>query len=277
MNVKGANVRRVWLITNPASGSVKANTVSAIDEALDAIGWTCVTRSTFPNDGIPAIADLEGIDMVIVAAGDGTINAVARALDNWSGMLLVLPGGTMNMLPKVLHSATDFATIIAAAGDAPAEPMPTVESGEHRALVGVLVGPAARWVHAREAVRKGRWRRVARAASLAWTRSFGQSVRMIDGQRRSAKFRAISVSADGAGLRVIRIGAQGWTDAARLGWHWIAGDIEAAPGVNARQADAVQLAGKRPAFALFDGEPAYLPSDAVLTRGITKLKFVRTA
>jgi len=275
-------MKRVWLIFNPASRSVTDKMIAAIDATLAAAGVEVVGRSQFPDDDLPDPAMLGGVDTVIVAAGDGTINATAHRLDDWPGRLLVLPGGTMNMLPKALHGDADLAAIMAAAVEAPARPLPTVESaatgqgGGNRALVAALIGPAASWVHAREAVRKGRWHRMRRVVTLAYSKSLGQSVRVIEHGKRSNKYRAIFVAPEGGRLRVIKVSARGWRDGAALGWHWLRGDVTAARGATSELTDKLTLASTTPSFALFDGEPGHLPVGATLTPGTTRLQFVST-
>lgn len=270
-------MRRVWLVYNNASGSVTDKTIAAIDAAFELAGWTCTGRSGFPAEAIPEVADLADHDMVVVAAGDGTINAVARALEDWPGTLLVLPGGTMNMLPKALHGTRTSDEIIALAGEADASPMPVVRAGDHHALVAVLAGPAARWVHAREAVRKGRWRRLTTLTRLGWLRSFHRAIRFVDGNRRSPGYRALSLSPEHDALHIVAVTARDWRDAATLGWHWLKGTVEDAAGVRVLRSPELRLASSRPVFALFDGEPATLPPDMRFEIGETRLRFVRTA
>jgi Diacylglycerol kinase catalytic domain len=270
-------VKHVRLIYNPASGSVGSGTVDAIRAAVGSAGGQIDALTCFPDDALPTIDELDGIDTVIVAAGDGTINAAAKALDEWPGRMLVLPGGTMNMLPKLLHDSTDSAAILAKVRDADARPLATVSAVAHRALVGALIGPAAIWVHAREAVRKGRWHRLRRAVGLAWTKSFGHSVRVIESGRRSRGYRAIYIAPEGDRLRVVKVTARGWRDGVTIGWHWLRGNVVAAEGVNEEIVDSLTLASARPTFALFDGEPGYLPVGTVISPGETRLAFVTTA
>ncbi|MFM9977754.1 MAG: diacylglycerol/lipid kinase family protein [Sphingomonadaceae bacterium] len=270
-------MKHVHLIYNPASGSVGTGTVDAITAAVAAADGRIDAVTCFPDDALPTVADLEGIDTVIVAAGDGTINTAAKALDDWPGRMLVLPGGTMNLLPKLLHASTDSAAILPKVRDADARPLATVSAGEQRALVGALIGPAAIWVHAREAVRKGRWHRLRRAIGLAWTKSFGHSVRVIENGKRSRSYRAIYIAPEADRLRVVKVTARGWRDGVAIGWYWLRGNVVAAEGVTEEMLDSLTLASSRPTFALFDGEPSHLPIGTVIAPGTTRLAFVTTA
>lgn len=269
---------RVWLILNRASRAVAGDWEDKLTTGFRGRGWAIAGTTDFPNQSLPEPQQLGEVDIVAVAAGDGTINAVAKQLDDWPGLLLVLPGGTMNMLAKALHGSVDPAAIIAAIADEPrTQQIPTIESGVHRAYVGAIIGPGASWVHAREAVRHNRWARLRRAVRFAWLRSLSRAVHLQDGARPSPGYRAVFVRPEDNALSVIRVRAAGWRDGVRLGFTYLAGNWQTARGIKADTADAVALASRRPVFALFDGEPLHLPQDVVLRAGQTRLRFITTA
>jgi len=270
-------MKNVWLIYNPTAGNNLKSTLEAIDDAVSEGGGKIQGMTRFPDQSLPELKDLRNVDTVVVAAGDGTINAASSALDNWPGRLLVLPCGTMNMLPRLLHGTSDSKTILHDATTALSESLPIVMTADHQALVGVLIGPAAMWVHTREAVRKGKWHQLGRALRLAWLRSFSHSIRIVENGRRSRAYRAIYVAPDGNRLRVVKISARGFRQGISVGWHWMRGDVSVATGVTEERLDALVLAVTRPTFALFDGEPTYLPAGARLNPGCTRVEFVTTA
>ena len=72
-------------------------------------------------DDLPdgAIVSAAGVDSIIVMSGDGTINGVARSLSGWEGTLIVLPGGTMNLLAHALHGDAPIADVARAALNGP--------------------------------------------------------------------------------------------------------------------------------------------------------------
>jgi diacylglycerol kinase family enzyme len=266
---------RVWLILNRASRAVASDWEDKLTAAFGARGWAIAGTTDFPQEGLPDPARLDAIDIVAVAAGDGTINAVAKRFDDWPGLLLVLPGGTMNLLAKALHGSVDPVAIIAAIAEPPqTRRIPIIECGEHRALVGAIVGPGASWVHAREAVRHNRWARLGRAIRFAWLRSLSHAVHLRDGKRRSPGYRAVFVQPGEDALSIIRVRASGWADGVRLGFTYLTGSWQNARGIDTSSADTMTLAGRRPVFALFDGEPLHLPPDAVLRLGRSRLRFI---
>ena len=272
-------MRRVWLIINRASRSVGNDWEAKLTQAFEARGTQVAGTTDFPADSLPTLRELDAADtdVVAVAAGDGTINAVAHALDDWSGIVLVLPGGTMNLLAKALHGAALPTAIIAAVKSPPdARPIATVDAGDHRAIVGVIVGPAASWVHAREAVRHGNWGRLRRAFRLAYTRSLSRSVRVREGQGKSRGYRAIFIHPSDDVLTVVKVRASGWQDGVRLGFTYLAGTWERAPGVETTSSPEVRLAERELVSALFDGEPVKLPGDTRLAIGQTRVRFAHT-
>lgn len=147
----------IWLVANPASGSNDEAALSALTRRCAQAGL-CLTRTiAFPDEPLPTPADLDaaGVDVVAVFAGDGTINSLVTALDGWAGAVLVLPGGTMNLLSIRLHGSRDCDGIVdaVARGHGRRTRPGTVETAHGTALAGLLVGPATAWGGVREAMR----------------------------------------------------------------------------------------------------------------------------
>jgi hypothetical protein len=270
-----ARVQRAWIITNPASGSAGGRAGSAIDAALAEVGVEVVGRTLFPDEELPTPQALDGaeIDTAVLFAGDGTINAAAGVLADWDGTLLILPGGTMNLLAKALHGDAKPAAIIAAAANGRTVALPLVSSGDYRAYVGLILGPAASWTWVREAVRAGRWKRMRRALGHAWRRTFGRGLR-IGGIR--GRQQAVFIAPKDDGLQVSAIDARSWRSIAELGWEWLTGDWVAAASVTCRAVPHLQLRERRPIHALFDGELRLLPVGARVEPGRSRPIFLST-
>lgn len=265
-----------WLIINSASGSVSADAIAAVEAALTPlVGQTC-----FPDDPLPDAAALAeaGATMVVVFAGDGTINAVARALDGWDGRLLVLPGGTMNLLSRKLHGAATATDIVARIGpDSAAAPLPMVISGDSIAFVNMLAGPLTAWVHAREAVRAGLMVRVVRRVRYAWKRSFGRGVRVIGADSRgNGRQQAVVITPLDDRLEVASIGFSGWMGAVALGAEFLAGDWRSSSGVVVTECQQLALGGAATIHALFDGESSVLPAPVAVRHSVSRLLFLTT-
>lgn len=155
--VRRMETQQVWLVVNPASGSNAAEAVEALRRMLREAGFAILRETAFPDDPAPTPEELgrAGIGLVAVYTGDGTINAVVTGLYGWGGAVLVLPGGTMNLLSRRLHGEHDAERIIAdvAAGRARRVRPAVARSTAGDALAGLLAGPGTRWGEVREALR----------------------------------------------------------------------------------------------------------------------------
>jgi hypothetical protein len=149
--------RHIWLVTNPASGSNEEEALSALRRLLADAGFAISRETAFPEEDAPSPGDLarENIGLLAIYAGDGTINSVVTGLDGWSGSVLVLPGGTMNLLYHRLHGNREMADVIAeVAGGRTVSVRPTTaRTSAGDALAGLLAGPGTRWGEVREALR----------------------------------------------------------------------------------------------------------------------------
>ena len=152
-----APLPRVWLVCNAASGSNDDASVSRVEENLTDAGFPVVRTLRFPEEDAPtpAVLDAAQVDLLVTFGGDGTTHSVVAAASGWSGAVLVLPGGTMNMLPKRLHGDVPVEEIVARLAGGPLDTVrPTVIASRHGiGLTGVLAGPGTVWNEVREAMR----------------------------------------------------------------------------------------------------------------------------
>lgn len=272
-------MKNLWFITNPSSGSATPEKCAAIEAVFAERGLTLIGRTGFPDEKLPTPQSLDSanVDTVVLFAGDGTINAAVCALAEWGGAILILPGGTMNLLAKALHGTADPAAIIHAAHEGGEKvALPFVEAGARRALVGLILGPAASWVRAREMVRSGRIRGLGRAMLTAWRRTFARGIKLegVRGLRERAQ--AVFVRPEVDHLDVAAVDARDFRSITALGWEWLTGDWVAAAAVTQVRATVIRIAGHKPALALFDGEPVMLEPDIPITGGMTARQFLKT-
>lgn len=153
------NARRpIWLVNNTASGSNSEAALAALEQCCGEHGLHVVRRTAFPDQDLPtpAALDAEGIDRVAVFAGDGTVNSLLTGLAGWDGAVLVLPGGTMNLLYHRLHGERTLEQVVAAvsAGDAAMRRPDVIRCARGTAFAGMLAGPGTSWGRVREAMRE---------------------------------------------------------------------------------------------------------------------------
>jgi diacylglycerol kinase family enzyme len=273
-------MKKLWLITNPGSGSTTKAKCEALEALFTERGLELAGRTDFPEQPLPKGGSLtrRGVDTVVLFAGDGTINAALCALANWKGSFLILPGGTMNLLAKALHDELDPHKIVHAAHKAKRRvALPFVEAGKDRAFVGLILGPAASWARAREAVRKGKIGRLFAAARAAWRRTFSRRGIRIEGAGKlKHRYQAVFVTPVESGLDVSGVDARDWGSIAQLGWDWLTGDWWDAHAVDRAHATELRIADKRPVLALFDGEPVTLEPGTPIRSGKSLEVFIAT-
>ena len=150
--------RPLWLVTNDMSGSNDERALELIRESCEGHGLRVAHRSSFPVEDppTPEMLDAGGIDLVAIFAGDGTINATIDQLAGWGGEVLILPGGTMNLLHRRLFGDLDMEATIQAvcAGDTHAVRPNVIRSDDATAYAGLLAGPGTTWNGVREAMRE---------------------------------------------------------------------------------------------------------------------------
>jgi YegS/Rv2252/BmrU family lipid kinase len=104
------------LIINPTAGPAEKPDLSTeIINALQTQGIQaeiCMTTPEEDGQGLAAEAAKAGAKLVIVAGGDGTIEAVARGLRHTQTMLGIIPLGTRNNIAASLNIPTDLAQAI---------------------------------------------------------------------------------------------------------------------------------------------------------------------
>jgi diacylglycerol kinase family enzyme len=100
---------RVLLVVNPVARTYSKATLAVIEKALSADFKLEVaeTKERGHASELAAQAVDEGIELVVVFSGDGTINEVVNALAGTETALGVLPGGATNILARALELPLD--------------------------------------------------------------------------------------------------------------------------------------------------------------------------
>lgn len=150
--------RKIWLVCNAESGSNDPQTVELLQQTCGEHGFDVARLVSFPDDPLPSPEELDaaGIDCVAVYTGDGTVNTCVSGLYGWNGAVLVLPGGTMNLLARRLHgevAAEQIVACVASGGGRRVRPL-VARTRHGDALAGLLAGPGTAWYAVREALRE---------------------------------------------------------------------------------------------------------------------------
>lgn len=100
---------RVLLVVNPVARTVSKPMLAVIEKALSAdfVLEVAETKEQGHANELAAQAVDNGLDLVVVFSGDGTINEAVNALAGTETALGVLPGGATNVFVRALGLPTD--------------------------------------------------------------------------------------------------------------------------------------------------------------------------
>src|SRR5438034_2354916 len=100
---------RVLLIVNPVARTVSRPTMAVIEKALSADFKLEVLETAERGQAteVAAQAALDGLDVVVVFSGDGTINEVVNGVSGKDAAAGVIPGGATNILAQALGMPLD--------------------------------------------------------------------------------------------------------------------------------------------------------------------------
>lgn len=276
---RSLHMTNTWLIVNEASGSYDAAVVANIvtwfaqaDQPVD-----CIIRC--PNDTLPTPDRLraEGVKLLTIFAGDGTTNSALDAVSGWDGPVLILPGGTMNLLARALHGEQPCEDIITAAcRDQHTRKLNTVDVGDHRGYVGVIAGPTTSWAKVREGARHNEVAElVFNAIPAAISESLSGPQVGIAGDERT--FPAIFAAPADDAISLRGFTATGVGEVIAHANAWMSGDFREGPHVELGSAAQVTLTSESsPIGLLIDGEPAECQPGDRLTLGHAPHNFVYT-
>jgi len=146
-------------IINPMSRTVPADAAEALETAVRDAGHDLVLMRCSADDLSTNVNEAAGsdADAVIAWGGDGTLACALTACGAADIPVLVLPGGTMNMLPHRLHGKTDDWQDILnrTLADPVADTIGAGMIGEQRFYVAALFGRLTAFAESREAMRQG--------------------------------------------------------------------------------------------------------------------------
>jgi len=93
--------------------------------------------------------------VMVVLGGDGTIRAAATHCSEASRLLIPLPGGTMNMLPRALYGSRSWPDALADTLSAPSiRDISGGRAGAEPFFCAAVIGAPSLWADAREALRR---------------------------------------------------------------------------------------------------------------------------
>ena len=263
-------------IFNERSGSYDPALVAEIEQLFAQGEWPLSSVRDIGEAPLPdaARAKAENLGLIVVLSGDGTLAAVADSLTGWEGTLLILPGGTMNLLSRTLHGDRTAQEIVRAYLDGQGSVLrpPVIRADDITAYTGIIVGPTAAWGNVREALRNLDLTALADQVPAALAATFDSPGVTLEGEEQD--YPAIFVEPSLAGLRAYGVLAAGAGDLFRHGWAWLAGDFRDGPSEPLGKAAHFKMCSDGETLDLLvDGEKADTQSPLEMTLGRAGVHF----
>ncbi|WP_421730410.1 diacylglycerol/lipid kinase family protein [Brevundimonas sp.] len=269
-------IGRVVVLINPLSGSVGPKAPAEVEAIM--AEYDCEAEVVILGDGqIDAQIDQalsSSPDVLFVLAGDGTARAVASRAGAKGALIVPLPGGTMNMLPRALYGTADWKIAMRAA----------LEQGEAQFVSGgtvagqafycaAILGSPALWAPAREAMRTGKISLAWAYGRRAWRRAFSGRLRFsLDGGDRRKTEALVLISPmisraldEPVGLEAAAMDPGDTSQAFRLAATALFSDWRSDASVTTQPARLIEVWGRSKIPAVIDGEPVLLGSEAKVT------------
>jgi diacylglycerol kinase family enzyme len=202
-------------------------------------------------------------DVLIVLGGDGTARAAAELAPRDGPPLVLLPGGTLNILPRALYGELSWADALTAALERGVIKRLTAGRANGEAFyVAALFGAPTLLARAREAVREGRLFAAVRRLRVFIKRSFSHSLRarpdaepLSKGEGFGVLCPSFSGAVEGEYLEWVRLDAKGILDLARVGVRTLNEGWRNDPAVEISQCRTGDILSHGIIPATLDGEP----------------------
>lgn len=275
-------MKRTLLVNNSKSGNANAVEEGALASALEAAGFDIVASAYLPDDDLPSLSDFASlkIQTLAICAGDGTVSSMCAKLAGWSGDVLVLPGGTMNLLSRRLHgerSLLDILELLPSLSDR-AENVPIVKAGDREIYTGLTVGPSTRWGEVREGIRQSDLSSLPETVRTAWTETLGKEGVWLENSPREAYAGIFIEPRDAEHMTVIAFRANSVGDMVNHGLAWLRKDFREGPRDELGTMTVATVMGNHiETGILVDGEYEDGALPLTCTASMSSVRFLRIA
>lgn len=257
-------MKRTLLITNTNSGSAGGVDEQSVVSSLRLAGLDIVEMRVLPEQDLPSQKQLDdkSIEIVAIVSGDGTISSLYAKLAKWGGAILVLPGGTMNLLSRRLHGDVSLDVLLESLskGELVPKQIALIAVAEKHILTGLTIGPSTRWAEVREGMRHADLQTLAETIPAAWSDTMSADGVWV-GDDVKNQFASVFIEpVDGDHLSVIAFIASNVGDMVGHGLAWLRKDFREGPHEDLGIMREVKISSaEHKASVLIDGEPFELP------------------
>ena len=267
---------RLWFICNEASGSHDDEAVASICERLSPERVFVIPREELPDAQLLAAG---APDILAIFTGDGTANAAIEQAEGFGGTVLMLPGGTTNLLSRSLHGEeSTLEEILSAFADDRLAPIrhSLIQTSRGFAHSEVLAGPGAAWSDVRESMRDLDVPGMARTASEAIQQTTsGAHVVVVEPAIGSMEgYPALLLSVEEGRMRVDGYHAEGLGDYFRQGVAILMRDFRGGPHDELGHYESVLLRSNEPIELMIDGERCTGQTEERISLRVADLAFL---
>lgn len=257
---------RIGALLNTSSGSCDLQSEEDLEAILESEGLSAVRVWCGNGSEVDqAVADAKAheLDLLVVLGGDGTIRAAAEACGPSGPLLMPLPGGTMNMLPKALYGDVSWREALKSTLTEPqVQPVHGADANGRRFFIAAILGGPSRMAEAREAMRDHDLAGAVEKGVSALRQALSTDLRYRFGNRQdvaesvavlcplTSKF----LSDDEQVLEAAAFKLEGATDALRLAWNATFRDWRHDATVDRAKVRSADIESDHAIPALLDGE-----------------------
>lgn len=238
--------RTTWLIYNGSSGSFDRTLLGEVTVMLRDAGYAPDRVTDCCEGDIPSAdqANRAGVKLIAILGGDGTLSRTIAGLEGFAGAVLPLPGGTFNLLCRMIYGERDPIEILKELGAGRLAPQrrPCIRGdGGLLALSEALVGPGATWADVREELRDRNLPEVlAKGLDAASESTAGPMVAVVDPARgRPEGYSGVRLVPGPFGIALAGYGTEGFLTLLQQGAAIFARDFRAGPHDDLATADKV--------------------------------------
>ena len=188
---------KVGAIINTSSGGCDSESEAEMVDILKSAGVTNCKTWCGASDEIQrafAEAAINNPEMLVVLGGDGTIRTAAETYTGTDTYLLLLPGGTLNVLPRALYGDSSWQEALK---ETLANPLTKELSrgrvGDKLFFVAAVVGAPGLWMEAREALREGNILNTVGKAGVAFEAMFDTTIQYFISPEVSGEAEVVAV------------------------------------------------------------------------------------
>lgn len=251
------------VLFNEKAGSVAPGDDEKLVDALKLAGVERYALVSAENISAKLFARAPDFDVVIVLGGDGTARAAASLAPEDAPPLVLLPGGTLNILPHALYGQLSWPEALSAALERGVEKrLPAGVVNEERFFVAAMFGAPTVLARAREAAREGNLLKAIGRIRHFLRRAFMRRLRARHDEEKLRRSEAIGVllpsfsgGVDGQNLEWVRLNARHMVDLARVSVRAIGDGWRSDPAVEISACKSGDIAAAGVIPATLDGEP----------------------